>query len=139
MYIHLYGFIYACFFTHVHLYLHVLNLFMYVCMCARLCLCWKLQSPLLLQLDTAPSFLPKGVSYPFPLDASVAKGRFSFAPPSAVKVVGSWLLRTHFCRQFSVDLAIEIPEVCGGGREWEGRGRGRNTCSVYSVSQSMPR
>ena len=119
-------YIYIC----MGLYMYV-SLHMYICTsvcltCSCTCVCtyvWatvsvlEAVSPLLLQLDTAPSFLPKGVSYPLLLDASVAKGRFSFAPPSAVKVVGSWLLRTHFCRQFSVDLAIEIPEVCVGGRE----------------------
>ena len=59
------------------------------------------------------------MAYPLPLDASISKGRFSFAPPSTVKVVGSWLLQTHFRKQFSVDLAIEIPQVCVcGGGEW---------------------
>ena len=80
-------------------------------MCELVCLYSKLHSPLL-QLDTASSSLPKGVTYPLSLDTSFSKGRFSFAPPSSVKVVGSWLLKTHFRRQFSIDLAVEIPEVC---------------------------
>ena len=129
---HVYVCVHACVYACVRIYVCTcVRLYMYVfanvCVCTCVCVCAcvhrckymcelvclysKLHSPLL-QLDTASSSLPKGVTYPLSLDTSFSKGRFSFAPPSSVKVVGSWLLKTHFCRQFSIDLAVEIPEVC---------------------------
>ena len=57
---------------------------------------------------------PTGFSIPFPtelIDASKMKGKFSFAPPSDVKVLGSFLLKTMIKANCDVDIAVEIPEV----------------------------
>ena len=39
------------------------------------------------------------------------KGKFIFRPPVAVKVVGSYLLKTAIKPDLNVDLALELPKV----------------------------
>ena len=55
--------------------------------------------------------MPSKTHYPINLDPSSVKGKFSFRPPVAVKVVGSYLLKTAIKPDLNVDLALQIPEV----------------------------
>jgi hypothetical protein len=53
------------------------------------------------------------VTIPFPslIKKSKMKGVFSFIPPTEVKVVGSFLLKTMIKANQCIDIAIEIPQV----------------------------
>ena len=82
---------------------------------------------LVTQLCDAVQSLPAKVHYPIDLDPSSVKGKFSFHTPAAVKVVGSYLLKSAIKPDLNVDLALQIPEVKGegvgekcGGKEREG-------------------
>ena len=55
--------------------------------------------------------MPKKVKYPLNLDISGTKGKFQFMAPSAVKVVGSYLLGTMVKSHLNVDVALSIPVV----------------------------
>ena len=63
------------------------------------------------QLPEAVCQLPSKIHYPIHLDASTVKGKFTFRPPVAVKVTGSYLLKTAIKPDLNVDLALHIPEV----------------------------
>lgn len=63
------------------------------------------------QLSEAVHQLPPKIQYPLHLDASTVKGKFTFRPPVAVKVIGSYLLKTAIKPDLNVDLALHIPEV----------------------------
>jgi len=57
--------------------------------------------------------VPKQVKYPLKLECSPnIKGKFHFAPPHSVKVVGSYLLQTLTKPELNVDVVAEIPQVC---------------------------
>ena len=45
------------------------------------------------------------------LDPSSVKGKFTFRPPTSVKVVGSYLLKTAIKSDLNIDVALQIPEV----------------------------
>jgi len=58
------------------------------------------------------SYVPKQVKYPLKLECSPnTKGKFCFAPPHSVKVVGSYLLQNLTKPELNVDVAVEIPKV----------------------------
>lgn len=63
------------------------------------------------QLCDGLSLLPKKVRYPLTLDLSNVKGKFHFAPPSGIKVVGSYLVGTMIKPDLCADLALYIPQV----------------------------
>ena len=63
------------------------------------------------QLCDAVQGLPPKIHYPINLDPSCVKGKFVFHPPLAVRVVGSYLLKTAIKPDLNVDLALQIPPV----------------------------
>jgi U3 small nucleolar RNA-associated protein 22 len=63
-----------------------------------------------LSIADAMSSLPKGVKYPLSFSGSYPKVTFSFKPPSSVKVVGSWLVKTYLRKNYDVNLALEMPQ-----------------------------
>ncbi|XP_065909651.1 nucleolar protein 6-like [Dysidea avara] len=59
------------------------------------------------------SSVPKPVKYPLKLKCSPnIKGKYHFAPPQSVKVVGSYLLQNLTKPELNVDVAVEIPQEC---------------------------
>ena len=65
-----------------------------------------------LQLCEALRQVNKMVMYPLQLSLDNAKGKFKFQPPSAIKIVGSYLLQTLVKPDLNVDVVMVIPEVC---------------------------
>jgi len=63
-------------------------------------------------IDEAVSLLAKqGVVVPFAIpDGIPANFKLSFAPPSHVDLVGSYLLRTNAKPNLNIDVAVEMPE-----------------------------
>jgi U3 small nucleolar RNA-associated protein 22 len=72
----------------------------------------SLPSTSTVDLCDAVQSLPPKVHYPINLDPSSVKGKFIFRPPLAVKVVGSYLLKTAIKPDLNVDLALQIPPEC---------------------------
>ena len=60
----------------------------------------------------AISSLPKEIKYPLPMGCGNSKVFFTFRPPSSIKVVGSWLIKTCFRKNYDVNLSLEMPQVC---------------------------
>lgn len=63
------------------------------------------------QLCEALAQVPKTVAYPLRLSLDNAKGKFTFLPPSAIKVAGSYLLQTLVKPDLNVDVVMVMPEV----------------------------
>ncbi|XP_062516518.1 nucleolar protein 6-like isoform X2 [Corticium candelabrum] len=67
-----------------------------------------------IELSDAPSNLmfDGDVHIPLMWKSLVLKGSMSLSPPSSVRVIGSFLLRTQCKPNINVDLAVEIPRTC---------------------------
>lgn len=57
------------------------------------------------------SLLPGKVKYPLTFTPENSKGKFKFGPPSAIKVVGSYLLGTLTKPDLNVDVELNLPMV----------------------------
>ena len=58
------------------------------------------------------SWLPADIKFPIPeLPSRSFKGKFQFGKPSSVKVIGSYLLKTLTKPNFSIDIAVGLPQV----------------------------
>lgn len=62
--------------------------------------------------------MPSGVLFdgatniPLMWKSLVLKGKMSLSPPTSVRVIGSFLVRTQCKPSVNVDLAVEIPKSC---------------------------
>ena len=70
---------------------------------------WKLSEGL--------GLIPGKIKYPLGFTPESCKGKFKFGPPSAVRVVGSYLLGTLTKPDLNVDLELSLPVVRVGRLE----------------------
>ncbi|XP_069819373.1 nucleolar protein 6 [Dendropsophus ebraccatus] len=56
------------------------------------------------------SWLPRSVKVPFLQVPYQVKGKFHFAPPTSIKVVGSYLMGTCIKPEINVDVAVTMPQ-----------------------------
>ena len=63
--------------------------------------------------DIQSGLLFEGVCHvPLVWKSLVLKGKISLSPPTSVRVIGSFLVRTQCRPGINVDLAVEIPKSC---------------------------